>query len=373
MSKPMLFSPGPVMVEECVREAQCHYDICHRSKEFEALFANIQKNILRLFRADETYFPVVVSGSGTSANETVLSSVFKNKDEAVFLISNGEFGGRLEQIIDKYGIKKIKPSFEWNEYPNLDIIEKALKENEDIKVIACVYHETSTGMINPIGEIGALAKKYNKIFYVDAVSAAAGEDINVVKQNIDIITSVAGKCLGGFPGSAYICAKEAVLADIKEEDCKNIYLNLAKHYAMAKKCCQTPNTPNVTDFFALDKALERLLDVEGLENRITRYKSNAAFLRSEFKKMGLKFLIEDENKMSNTVTSVFVPDGVDVKKFVADMEESGYVVYPGKGKYLEQGLFQVANMGTITKDDCIKFIEVLKTNLKKQADKAVTA
>ena len=77
--------------------------------------------------------------------------------------------------------------------------------------------------------------------------------------------------------------------------------------------------------------------------------------------------------MSNTVTSVFVPDGVDVKKFVADMEESGYVVYPGKGKYLEQGLFQVANMGTITKDDCIKFIEVLKTNLKKQADKAVTA
>ena len=134
-----------------------------------------------------------------------------------------------------------------------------------------VFHETSTGMINPVYEVGQLCKKYGKLFFVDCVSAAGGENIDVVRNNIDIATSVGGKCVGAFPGSAYICAKEALLESIKEEDCKNVYLNLYKHYHYAKNTRQTPNTPNLTLFWALNAALTNIIN-KGLDKQIETYK-----------------------------------------------------------------------------------------------------
>ena len=103
MSMTKLFSPGPVMVKDNVRRSLLHYDICHRSPEFEEMFVDTQNKILKLFNADDSYYSVIVSGSGTSANETVLSSIFK-PGEKVMLIRNGVFGERLLEIITKYEI-----------------------------------------------------------------------------------------------------------------------------------------------------------------------------------------------------------------------------------------------------------------------------
>lgn len=361
MTKPYLFSPGPVMVSDRVRKSLLHYDICHRGQEFMDLFADTQVKIKKLLNAGDTYYALIISGSGTSSNECVLSSLFEEKDTAL-LVSNGEFGERLEGILDKYNVKKYKPSFEWGEFPDLSKIESCLKEHEDIKVISMVYHETSTGMINPVEQVGELAKKYNKIFHVDAVSAAAGEPVDVEKQHIDIVTSVAGKALGAFPGSAYICAKEEILESIKEEQCRNIYLNLSRHYKYAKSSHQTPNTPNVNLIFGLNEALSEILEM-GVDKKIARYKECSSILRKGLKELGMTFLL-DEKYMSNTVTSVFLPEGKKVEEFIKAMERSGYVVYEGKGKYKEMNMFQVANMGEIYPEDCYEFLKVLKENLK---------
>lgn len=138
MSAPKLFSPGPVMVKDNVRAALLHYDICHRSKEFEAMFADTQEKIKNLFQADDTYYSVIVSGSGTSANETVLSSLFR-EGESVLLIRNGMFGERLLEIIDKYGIPKVDVAFPWGTYPDLGVIEKAMAANPSVKAVAMVF------------------------------------------------------------------------------------------------------------------------------------------------------------------------------------------------------------------------------------------
>lgn len=358
MSAPKLFSPGPVMVKENVRQALTHYDICHRSREFEELYSRITGNVNRLFKADDSYRSVVVSGSGTSANETVLSSIF-NKGEKVMLIRNGEFGGRLLEIIQKYEIPLVDCEFEWAEVPDLARIEKMMAEDGEIKVVAMVYHETSTGMINPVKEVGELAAKYGKWFFVDCVSAAAGELIDVVDMNITFATSVGGKCLGAYPGSAYVCGKTEALEKLDPEMGRNVYLNLAKHYIYAKTKNQTPNTPNVNLFWALEAALENALSDGGVEARVARYKECAGILRKGMKDMGLKFLLDDESKMANTVTSVFLPEGKDLKEFLDAMEKRGYVVYSGKGKYEAMGMFQVANMGEIYPDDCREFLKVL--------------
>ena len=161
MSAPKLFSPGPVMVKENVRQALTHYDICHRGAEFEDLFARTTANINKLFKADDSYRSVIISGSGTSSNETVLSSIF-NEGEKVMLIRNGVFGERLLEIIQKYDIPLVDCEFPWGEEPSMDKVEEMMAADPAIKVVAMVCHETSTGMINPVKAVGQLADKYNK-------------------------------------------------------------------------------------------------------------------------------------------------------------------------------------------------------------------
>lgn len=361
LSKPKLFSPGPVMVKDNVRESLLHYDICHRGREFEELFQDTQKKINQLFNADDSYYSVIVSGSGTSANETVLSSIFKVDEEAL-LIKNGVFGERLEEILRKYGVPMVEASFEWGDYPDIDEIDKLLANSPKVKVVAMVYHETSTGMINPVKEVGQLCKKYNKWFYVDSVSAAAGHHIDVVENNITLTSSVGGKCVGAFPGTAYICAKEEVLQSLTKEQGKNVYLNLAKHYQSAKESHQTPNTPNVNLFWALNQALTNIFE-EGLDHYIERQKNCARILREGMKALGLTLLLP-EKYMANMVTSVLLPEGKNLKTFLEEMENKGYVVYSGKGKYLDMGMFQVANMGEIYEKDCHDFLKVLADCIK---------
>ena len=107
-----------------------------------------------------------------------------------------------------------------------------------------------------------------------------------------------------------------------------------RHYIYARDKNQTPNTPNVNLFWALEAALDNALADGGVEARVARYKECSGILRKGMKDMGLKLLLDDESQMANTVTSVFLPEGKDLKAFLSDMESRGYVVYSGKGKYL---------------------------------------
>lgn len=362
MSMTKLFSPGPVMVKDNVRRALLHYDICHRSHEFEEMFVDTQAKILKLFNADDSYYSVIVSGSGTSANETVLSSLFQEGDK-VLLIRNGVFGERLLEIITKYQIPLVDLSFPWATEPDMAVVEKALAENPDVKVVAMVFHETSTSMINPVHAVGELCKKYGKIFSVDCVSAAGGQHIDVVDNNIAICTSVGGKCVGAFPGSAYVCARKDLLESITAGQCKNVYLNLYKHYHTAVDSHQTPNTPNVNLFWPLNVALTNIID-ETLDARIARYQRCAKIIRDGVKALGCRFLI-DEDKAANTVTSVFLPAGIGAQDFIDEMEKRGYTFYIGKGDYGKQGMIQIANMGEIYEQDCRNMLEVFEVVLNK--------
>ena len=361
MGKSFLFSPGPVMVSDDVRSALMHYDICHRSAEFEEMYAALRGKITALFEANGSYDSFIVSGSGTSANETVLSSLFDPKEQ-ILLVRNGVFGDRLLEIVNKYKIPLVDLAFEWASPPDISRIEAALIENPGITVVATVYHETSTGLINPIREIGELCEKYSKIFFVDCVSALAGEYVNLPDEKITIATSVGGKCVGAFPGTAYVCAKKDLLESIPVARGKTVYLNIGKLYNEARDKNQTPNTPNVNLLWGLDAAISNILS-EGIENRIARYKRCAAILRKGLKGLGLNLLLDDKARMSNTVTSVFLPEGVDLSAFIRDMEGAGYTVYEGKGTYQAMGMFQVANMGEIYEGDCERFLTALSTVL----------
>lgn len=359
-----LFSPGPVMVKDNVRRSLLHYDICHRSPEFEEMFQDTQSKILKLFNADDSYYSLVISGSGTSANEASLSSIFKPGEE-VLLIRNGVFGERLLEIITKYNIPLVDVSFPWATMPDLAVVEEAIKTHPNVKAVAMVFHETSTGMINPVPAVGQLCKKYGKLLSVDCVSAAGGQNIDVVENNIAICTSVGGKCVGAYPGSAYVCARKSLLDTLTAGQCKNVYLSLYKHYQSAITTHQTPNTPNVNLMWPLNVALTNIFEDETLAGRILRYQKCAGIIRQGVKAMGCRLLIEEH--MANTVTSVFLPKNIAAQVFIDEMIKRGYTFYIGKGDYGKQGMIQIANMGEIYEQDCYNMLEVFQMVLNKMS------
>ena len=176
-------------------------------------------------------------------------------------------------------------------------------------------------------------------------------------------TSVGGKCLGAFPGSAYVIAKRDELEQLTGAQCRNVYLNLYKHYVSARDTHQTPNTPNANLFWALNQALTNIDDEGGLAKRIARYEECAAIIRKGLKEMGLRFLLDEKkDHMSSTVTSVFLP--VDAKIFLKEMQDRGYTFYIGKADYAKQNMIQVANMGEIYPQDCYNMLRVFKECLE---------
>ncbi|NPV53899.1 MAG: alanine--glyoxylate aminotransferase family protein [Firmicutes bacterium] len=360
--KKYLFSPGPVLVSQRVKNSLLHPDICHRGPDFMAMMDSIQEKLIRLFRADSEYVGLVVSGSGTAANEAVLSSIL-TEGEKILLITNGEFGERLDEIVEKHNIPKTILRYKWGGYPKVADVEEALKADPAIGLVAMVFHETSTGMINPVHEVGEVVARYGRNLMIDAVSAIGGEDVNVLRDNIDFCTGVANKAVGGLPGTSFICARRSVLEKRRAAARpRTVYLDIYKHLDFFDQMRQTPNTPNVSLFFALDAALEEILS-EGLENRFARYRRCAEILRSGIKELGLKLLLSDEHT-SNTVTSAFLPEGIEIDEFCELMEKKGIVIYPGKRHLKAENMFQVANMGTIDERLCRMFLIILRETLE---------
>ncbi len=359
--KHYLFCPGPVLVAPEVQLALIHKQICHRVPDFEEVIRNTQKGLLEIFRADDRYTVLLITGSGTAANETTLSSAFGPQDK-VLLVNNGVFGDRLEDLLDIHGVPTRIIRYEWGQRARAEDVEKVLLQDGDITTIAMVCHETSTSVVNPVSDIGQLARKFNKKYFVDAVSAVGGEDLDVIRDHIDFCTCSSNKCLASLAGVGIICVKRQILEELPERKPHNAYLNLRSLYRFSEELHQTPNTPSVTMFIALEAAVRRLLK-EGLENQIARHRRCARIIRRGVREMGLATLVDDEIA-SNTVTSVFLPEKMDLAAFIQELEKQGFTVYPGKGPLLEKNMFQIANMGQIDESACRLFLEVMARTMK---------
>ena len=358
--KQYLFCPGPVMVSETVRQALPHPDMCHRVPSFENIIQNIQKNLLKIYKADEDYTILLITGSGTAANETVVASYFSAADH-VLLISNGEFGGRLEELLQIHDVRADILKYEWGARPDVSDIEQKLKADPQITAIMMVFHETSTSVVNPVQAVGELAHRYGKTFFVDGVSAVGGEDVDVVRDHIDFCTCSSNKCLASFAGVGIVCAKISQLQKTQNNKTRVAYLNLHRLYHMSKTRHQTPNTPSVTMFIALEAAVKRLLK-EGLAEQINRYRRCARIIRDGVRQMGLE-LLSDDQIASNSVSSVFLPAGVPMQKFILQMEHKGFTVYAGKGPLKSKNMFQIANMGEVNEEMCAIFLNTMRDTL----------
>ncbi len=349
-----LFCPGPVMISNEIKNAIANTQIGHRSPDFEKMFKEIKNNLLSLSNAPESFDAVILSSSGSSANEAVIASLFTNEDK-VLILSNGAFGERIEAMVKSYNINYDIIKNDWGQVFDLTVIEKQLQTNS-YNYLFVSHDETSSGLLNPIEEIGALCKKYETKLFVDCVSSFGSDEVDITKQNISIMTGVSGKAIGAIPGASFIIMEKSLFEKCSE-DKPFFYLNLANYYKFSK-INQTPNTPNITSFIALDVALKSLK----IKSNKERYLTCSNYLRDQFEKLGIEFVVKRE-LMSNSVTTIVIKD-ISAKDVYDKLYKLGYTTYLTKGIYEKQNCLQVCVMGEIYLDDCKQFITDFKTIVK---------
>ncbi len=359
MKKFLLFTPGPVNVAKNVRLAICKEDICHREADFSFLLRRIENKLLRLFeiRNMSEYRAVVITGSGTAANEALLSSAVGDKN--ILILSNGEFGERLHNISVIQNKNTFLLKFPWGDRLDLGEVETYLRKYK-IDILMMVHHETSSGMLNPLEKVGALCLKYGVMFIVDCVSSVGAEVIDMEQNHITFCSSSSSKAVASYPGLSFVVGKTIAFENLENLPQQSTYLNLNKHYQFLK-ISQTPNTPAVPLFFALEQALDNIL-VEGLAQRYLDLRYKANFLRQGMLNLGLKFLI-DQNDMCSVLTTVYIPSHIDVDIFRQKLREKSIIVYGAKGCFKGR-VFQVGNIGELSLDDLQFFLDALRDVLR---------
>jgi 2-aminoethylphosphonate-pyruvate transaminase len=338
-----LLNPGPVNTSEAVKRAALRPDLCHREPEYTKLMADVRRKLLEVANVSgENYKSVLIAGSGTAALELGVSSLI-HAGKKILVIINGVYGERIEKIADIHGIAKKTIVSAWGERPDLNAVDRALADDPEIEVVALIHHETTTGLLNPVAEVGELCKKHDKLFFLDSISAFGGEQVDLEKSGIDFLACTANKCLHGLPGVAFLLISGRGEKHIADIPARSLYFDLKNYIAQQDKGT-IPFTPCVPGMYTLDVALDEVL-AEGPQNRINTYRERAAFLRKELGALGMQLYL-DPRFLSNTITTFKLPSGVSYDQLHDALKADGFVIYAGQGK-LASEIFRVANMGNV--------------------------
>ncbi len=353
MPQYILLNPGPVNVSPRVQQALLRGDLCHREEEFSDLLVAIRTKLLQAF-APQHYTSVVLSGSGTSAVEAMVSSAVP-ADKKLLVINNGVYGERMLRMAKAHRLPTVELRYDWTERPDVNEIATTLENDPGIGGVALVHHETTTGLLNPVAEVGAITKRTGRLFLLDAVSALAGEDLDLARDGVDLCACTANKCVQGLPGVAFVLVRTSIMQAMQEVEPSSLYLHLPIHWE-AQERNTIPFTPSVQTWYALDAALDELLE-ETVAGRVQRYRAASQLLHAGFSRLGLQFLLPPEHRV-NSLTSLLLPEGMTYQHLHDELKKRGFIIYEGQGKF-QTGIFRVANMGHLTRNDFQNFLKAL--------------
>ncbi len=351
----VLLNPGPATTTDSVKLAQVVPDICPREKEFGDLMEFVSLELTKFVADESKYVTVLFGGSGTAAVEATLSSVVPH-DKKVLIVNNGSYGKRMCQIASRYKMGFIEFKSSPIEPIDMSELERVISEDKNISHLSVIHNETTTGLLNDLDALGALAKKYDLEFIVDAMSSYAALPIDMKAQNIHYLIASSNKNIQGMAGVGFVIANKQSLQKLKDVEPRSFYLSLYEQYEGFKKTHQMRFTPPVQTLYALKQAIIEAKE-EGIKERYKRYSASWELLVSTLKQMGLKYLVEDKFH-SRIITSIFIPDGIDFDDMHDYFYERGFTIYPGKVE--DFNTFRIANIGQIDSKDMEEFLELFK-------------
>ncbi|HRU81513.1 MAG TPA: alanine--glyoxylate aminotransferase family protein [Candidatus Methanomethylicus sp.] len=360
MSLPQLIMlPGPSNVPARVYSAMCKPMINHRGAEFHEMFERMITNGKKVFQTEGDL--IALTASGTGGVECAASNILL-PGEKILVPVCGTFGERLANNFRTFGANVIELKVEMGKTPTAEQVQDALRRDREIKAVAVIYNETSTGTTaRELPAIGAAAKANGALFVVDAISVLGGDDLPVDKWGIDVCITASQKCLATPPGVALVSVSKDAWKMIERGKPRSEYFNLLSYRKFWQDKKETPFTPAVSTFFALDEALQMILEY-GLDAWIGRHKKAASAYYAAFKGMGLTFFA-DERSRSNVVVAINMPPKISAKDLRDKLRKKYGVVVAGGFGALKDSIFRVGNMGIVTPREVVTTISATEAAL----------
>lgn len=363
IERKILLNPGPATTTDTVKMAQVVPDICPREKEFAGMMQQLRQDLVKIAHGDPSkHTAVLFCGSGTINIDICLNSLLP-ENEKVLIVNNGAYSSRAVEVCQYYGLPHIDLKSSLYELPDLEKIEDALKANPDVSLVYTTHHETGTGLLNPIREIGALAHRYGCVFVVDTTSSLGMIPFDIEKDNVDFCMASAQKGLMAMTGLSFIIGNEELIRKSKEYPKRSYYCNLYLQYEYFEKTGEMHFTPPVQTIYATRQALDEYFAM-GEEAKFARHRRVFEAIHKGLEELGFKDVIKREWQ-SGLVVSVLYPDDPnwDFEKIHDYCYERGFTIYPGK--ISTTNTFRLCALGDIDVEDIERFFEVLKEALLK--------
>jgi len=362
----LLLGPGPSNVEERVLQAMSAQVIGYFDPCMPEITAEIRR-LLNLVYGTENRASFPISGTGSAGMEAALINLIEPQDK-VLIGHNGFFGDRMVQIVERCGGTPIKLGAEWGRPIFPDQIEAALKRERDIKILALVHAETSTGVLQPLDGLKQIVAGHGALLLVDAVTSLAGHPVEVDRHGIDACYSGTQKALSAPPGLAPLTLSEQAVEVSRKRSHKvqSYYLDMSlfEQYWGTNRFYH--HTPPVTFYYGLLEAL-RIVEEEGLEARFARHHLNHRALVVGIEAMGLAMLVEPAYRLW-TLNAIRIPSGVDdVKVRSRLLQEFGIEIGGGLGD-LKGKIWRVGLMGkNSTASNVMLFLAALQRVLREES------
>ena len=368
-NKLMLMIPGPTPVPEAALLAMAKHPMGHRSKEFDAIFAECTENLKWLHQTKSDVLSLTVSGTG--AMEAGIIN-FLSAGDRVLVGTNGKFGERWAEVAEAYGLNVEIVKAEWGQALDPENFREKLEADTDkqIKAVIITHSETSTGVLNDLETINRHVKAHGEaLIMVDAVTSLGAANVPMDAWGIDVIASGSQKAYMIPPGLGFVAVGPKAWEAYKTAKLPRYYLDLGKYRKDAAKNT-TPFTPPVNMFFALQVTLQ-MMKAEGLENVFARHKRLMMTTRAAVQALGLPLFAAD-GCASPAITSVMPPAEVDAQKIRTLMRKRFDIALADGQDHLKGKIFRIGHLGFVCDRDILAAISSLEVVLREMGYEGFT-
>lgn len=349
--------PGPTPIPPSVQSAMQQPMIGHRGEEATVLYQSIRKRIKPVFGTKEEV--LLLAGSGTSALEAAVVNTVSAGEEILVLVS-GAFGDRFANICDAFGMIVRKLEVPWGEAVNPSDVEKKLKKYRHIKAVFMTHCETSTSVLNPVGEIAKVVRNQSDaIIIVDGVSSVGGTPTYMDDWGVDVYVAGSQKALMTPAGLAVVAISERGWEKIEKNPAPRFYFDFIK-YRIAIENNSTPYTSAISLLFGLDEALQ-LIEREGIENVYARHELMKNMTRAALQAIDLPLFSEPEFA-APTVTA-FRPYDIDPEELRSYVSKSFSLRLAGGQQHMKGQVVRIGHMGFCTPADVLQVISLIEVGL----------
>ncbi|MEM3089093.1 MAG: alanine--glyoxylate aminotransferase family protein [Candidatus Nitrosotenuis sp.] len=355
----LVMLPGPTNVPERVMRAMFTPMINHRSDDFVELYEDAVESTKKVFQSNGE--AVLLSASGTGAVEASVINLIKNGDKVIIPV-NGEFSGRLAQMLEWAGANVIKLETKPGENATFDQVKAAFDNNKDVKAFYCVWNETSTGtMIKYLDKIKDLTARNDSYYVVDGVSIVGGEEFPMDKWGVDVAMTGAQKAFAAPPGISPIVVNPRAKKYMEQNPPKTMYFNLSRYFKYYEEAKHTPFTPALPLLYAYREAMNVILE-EGLDKRIRRHRICSDALYSGLSAIGLTPFAKEDAR-STVVVALNYLEGLEDKTFRNTLANKFRVLVAGGFGNLKGKVFRVGCMGEVHKYHVMRTISAIGSTL----------